>query len=165
ELAARIQNLIEEEFGPEGRKVVGRAISAATFVRPLPEVGGSTSVYLKRSATSGRLQAHRDELSHSDYLRVVKSDDAKNETELWRVSLRVGATQGIDYGSFVKELQQTVEPVIAAQSQRVAVLRAIDQKRREQRSGGAGVTGARVLLVGMPPAEKPADATVKTLDT
>src|SRR5205085_9864949 len=83
ELAARIQNLIEEEFGREGRKIVGRAISAATFVRPLPEVGGSTSVYLKRSATSGRLQAHRDELSHSDYLRVVKSDDAKNETELW----------------------------------------------------------------------------------
>ena len=35
-------SVIEEEFGPEGRDVVGRAISAATFVRPLPEAGGST---------------------------------------------------------------------------------------------------------------------------
>src|SRR5438309_11071812 len=66
ELAARNQNLIEQEFGPDGRKVVGRAISAATFVRPLPEPGSSTSAYLKRSATSGRLQAHRDDLLHSD---------------------------------------------------------------------------------------------------
>src|SRR5207247_1054937 len=90
ELAARIQNLIEQEFGPDGRKVVGRAISAATFVRPLPETGGSTSTYLKRSATSGRLQAHRDDLFHSDYLRVVNSHVLQEaETDLWRVSLRV----------------------------------------------------------------------------
>jgi hypothetical protein len=163
ELAARIQNVIEREFGPEGRNVVGRAISAATFVRPLPETGGSTSAYLKRSATSGRLQAHRDELAHSDYLRVIKSDDAKNETELWRVSLRLGATKGVDYGSFVKELQQTVEPVIAAQSQRVAVLRAIDQQRRQQRGGG-GVTGARVLLVGKS-TQDAAQSSSKTLES
>ena len=44
--------------------------------------------------TSGRLQAHRDDFLHSDYLRVTKSDNANDETELWRVSLRVGATKG-----------------------------------------------------------------------
>ncbi len=165
ELASRIQNLIEQEFGPDGRKIVGRAISAATFVRPLPEPGGSTSAYLKRSATSGRLQAHRDDLLHSDYLRVVSSNVVQDdETELWRISLRVSATKGVDYGSFVNELQQTVEPVMAAQAQRVAVLRQIDQKRREQGRSDGAVTGARVLLVGMPGA-KPATATEMTLHT
>jgi hypothetical protein len=75
-------------------------------VRPLPDPGGSTSTHLKRATTSARLQAHRDEFLHSDYLRVTDSD-----TELWRVSLRVGATRGVDYGAFVSDLQQTVEPV------------------------------------------------------
>ncbi len=79
-------------------------------------------------------------------------------TELWRVSLRVAATKGIDYGSFVNELQQTVEPVMAAQAQRVAVLKQIDQKRREQGRTGGALTGARVLLVGVPGNQAPAPA-------
>ena len=60
------RSVIEEEFGEGGRKVVGRAISAATFVRPLPEAGGSTTAYLKRShdqrpaaSPSRRLPAQR----------------------------------------------------------------------------------------------------------
>jgi predicted RND superfamily exporter protein len=151
ELAARVQNLVEEEFGPSGRNVVGRAISAATFVRPLPEPGSSTSTHLKRATTSGRLQAHRDDFLHSDYLRVTKSENAaKDATELWRISLRVGATKGVDYGSFVNELQETVEPVMAAQQQRVAILRLIDEQRRKKGQADATVTGAKVLLVGLP---------------
>ena len=131
---------------------MGRAISAATFVRPLPDAGGSTSSHLKRSTTSGRLQAHRDEFLHSDYLRVTK-DGKDAGTELRRVSLRVGATKGVDYGAFVSELQQTIEPVMAAQRQRESILRAIDDHRakqsgpHEQRS-----TGVRVLLLGVPQA-------------
>jgi uncharacterized protein len=146
ELAARIENLIEEEFGSTGRNVVGRAISAATFVRPLPEAGGSTSTHLKRTTTSSRLQAHREEFLHSDYLRIVERD----QTELWRVSLRVAATQGVDYGAFVSQLQQTVEPVIAAQRQRASVLRQIDERRRQQGGQNGALAGMRVLLVGMP---------------
>jgi uncharacterized protein len=155
ELAARVQNLIEEEFGADGRNVVGRAISAATFVRPLPEVGGSTSAHLKRATTSSRLQAHREDFLHSDYLRVTDDD-----TELWRVSLRVGATKGVDYGAFVSDLQQTVEPVIAAQRMRTDVLRQIDERRRQPGQRELALTGSRVLLVGMPPSAtgpKPAE--------
>jgi len=146
ELAERVQRLIEEEFGPESRDVVGRAICAATFVRPLPDAGGSTSAYLKRSTTSGRLQAHREEFLHSDYLRVTKED----ETELWRISLRVGATRGVDYGAFVSELQQTVEPVIAAQRQRADILRQLDQRTSGAAGKQRGIGGARVLVVGLP---------------
>lgn len=164
ELAGRVQNLVEEEFGTAGRNVIGRALSAATFVRPLPEVGSSTSAYLKRSTTSGRLHAHRDDFLHSDYLRLTKSNDAsKDGTELWRISLRVGATKGVDYGTFVNELQETVEPVIAAQRQRVAILRQIDEQRRQKKPGDANIVGARVLLVGMPANQSGAEAKSLTL--
>lgn len=150
ELAARVQQVIEREFGPEGRDVIGRAISAATFVRPLPEIGGSTSAYLKRSTTSGRLQAHRDDFLHSDYLRLTDDD----QTELWRVSLRVGATRGVDYGAFVADLQQTVEPVIAAHRQRETILRTLLRAKRQTSQDETQVAGTRVLVLGVPAANR-----------
>jgi hypothetical protein len=160
ELAARVQQVIEREFGPEGRDVIGRAISAATFVRPLPEIGGSTSAYLKRATTSGRLQAHRDDFLHSDYLRLTDED----QTELWRVSLRVGATRGVDYGAFVSDLQQTVEPVIAAHRQREAILRTLLELKRKASQEEAQVAGLRVLVLGTPPATRPDAAAPKSGD-
>lgn len=146
ELAARVQKLIEAEFGPEGRDVVGRAICAATFVRPLPATGGSTQTHLTRSTTSGRLQAHKEDFLHSDYLRITKQE----QTELWRVSLRVGATKGVDYGAFVADLQQTVEPVIAAQRERSEILRLIDERQQPGGGQAKNLASSRVLLVGMP---------------
>jgi predicted RND superfamily exporter protein len=146
EMAARVQRLLEDEFGPEGRNVVGRAISAATFVRPLPFTGGSTLTYSQRSTTSGRLESHRDEFLHSDYLRISKEDEA----ELWRVSLRVSATKNVDYGAFVSDLQQTVEPVIAAQHQREAILRQLADHYRQRGERERPLGNSRVLLVGMP---------------
>lgn len=149
ELAARVQKTIEQEFGPKGRAQVGKAISAATFVRPLPRAGGSTSARLTRSSTSGRLEAHKDEFLHSDYLRIEPEDGM----ELWRVSLRLSATQenSVDYGEFVSNLQEAVEPVLAAQRERVRVLKQISSASSDEAAGR--VVGANVLLVGMP-AEK-----------
>src|SRR6185436_17868835 len=74
----------------------------------------------------------------SDYLRIDG-----DKTELWRVSLRLGATGGVDYGSFVSELQSTVEPVVAAQNQRQIILHQLASKL-------GTISGKRVLLVGMP---------------
>jgi predicted RND superfamily exporter protein len=145
ELASRVQSVIEEEFGPEGRDVVGRALSAATFVRPLPKPGGSTLAHSLRSSTSSRLEAHRDEFLHSDYLRI--DDDG---TELWRISLRLGATKGVDYGSFVSNLQETVEPVLAAQRKREDILRTLAEKSAERDGKSQRLAGQSVLLVGIP---------------
>ncbi len=146
ELAARVQERIEAEFGPSGRDVVGRAISAATFVRPLPEPGGSMSAQLNRSTMSGLLEKHKADFLHSDYLRI-KEDD---QTELWRVSLRVGATKGVDYGAFVSDLQQTVEPVIAAEQQRLSILRQLHESLRQRGDENPSLAGSSVLLVGIP---------------
>ncbi len=146
EMAARVQTVIEEEFGPEGRDVVGRALSAATFVRPLPKPGGSTLAHSLRSSTSSRLEAHRDEFLNSDYLRI----DERDGTELWRISLRLGATKGVDYGSFVGNLQETVEPVLAAQRKRAEILRALADKSEEQDNQARPLAGQSVLLAGAP---------------
>jgi predicted RND superfamily exporter protein len=148
ELAARVQRLAEQEFGPEGRDKIGRAISAATFVRPLPAAGGSTSDHLTRASTSGRLEAHREQFLHSDYLRVEEGDG----TELWRISLRVGATKGVDYGEFVSDLKQTVEPVLAAQQARQQVLRRMAEKTAAQAPARSrrNAVGGKVLIVGVP---------------
>jgi predicted RND superfamily exporter protein len=166
ELAARVQSVIEDEFGPEGRGMVGKAISSATFVRPLPKPGGSMQARMTRSTTGGRLEAHVAELLKSDYLRINKDDQA----ELWRVSLRVAATSepgtpGLDYGAFVGSLQQSVEPIIAAQQQREAILRQIDAARRRAGRANESISGSQVLLVGVPDgketkAAKSADAPV-----
>jgi predicted RND superfamily exporter protein len=146
ETAARVQQQIEREFGAQGRGVVGKALSAATFVRPLPKPGGSTIARSIRSSTSGRLEAHLQEFLHSDYLRI----DAQDQTELWRVSLRVGATKGVDYGEFVADLQQTVEPILLAQQKREHILRQIAKRHAEQEAQPRPLAGSKVLLVGIP---------------
>jgi hypothetical protein len=144
ELAARVQGVIEEEFGAGGRDLVGRAISAATFVRPLPKPGGGTLARSLRSSTSGRLEAHKEDFLHSDYLRIDESG-----TELWRVSLRLAATKGVDYGAFVSNLQEAIEPIVAAQHERERVLQALASGDNEG-SPLATLAGRKVLLLGVP---------------
>lgn len=158
ELAARVQSVLEQEFGPEGRGVIGKAISSATFVRPLPKPGGSMQARITRSTTSGRLEDHKNEFLHSDYLRINQDDHA----ELWRISLRVAATskpgeQGLDYGAFVGSLQETVEPIVAAQHHRAAILRQIDASRRQAGRTDESLAGSRVLLIGVPAARQEQD--------
>lgn len=142
ELAARIQRNVQQEFGAESRDKVGRAMSAATFVRELPEPKGDSSSFFLRGATSKRLEAHREEFLHSDYLRV----DQESGAELWRVSLRVGATKGVDYGILINELRDVVEPILAAQRKRDAILQSLITKRGD----GKFPANSKVLLLGVP---------------
>lgn len=141
ELAARVQNVLQEEFGATGNGKIGRAMSAATFVRALPEPNGDSRSMLLRGATSKRLEAHRDEFLHSDYLRLDKED----ESELWRVSLRVGATKGVDYGVLINELKDVVEPILSAKEQRDQIL-----DRLQVAKGSKPMANSKILLLGVP---------------
>lgn len=148
ELASRVQKVIEAEFGPQGQQRIGSAMSAASFVRPLPDARGDTKTMLVRGGTNNRLEAHRDQFLNSDYLRI--DDDG---AELWRISVRVPATRfagedstsSIDYGSFIHEVKDAVEPVLAAQRERENILRQI-----VAHSGGRRPAGTKVLLLGVP---------------
>ena len=157
ELASRVQQVVEREFGPKGQQKIGSAMSAATFVRPLPEARGDTRTMLVRGSTNNRMEAHRNEFLHSDYLRI--DDDG---SELWRVSIRVPATRfagetstsSIDYGSFIHEVKGAVEPVLAAQRERESILRQLVAQRDGKRAAGA-----KVLLLGVPEADADDQAT------
>lgn len=142
ELAARIQDIVQAEFGATGRDKVGRAMSAATFVRALPEAKGDSTTMLRRGTTSKRLEAHRDEFLHSDYLR----EDQKTAAELWRVSLRVAATKGVDYGVLIHELKDVVEPVLTAQRKRDEILHSLIAKSSDHKFPA----NSKVLLLGVP---------------
>ncbi len=141
ELTTRTQRVIESEFGSRGRDLLGRTMSAATFAPVLPPQRGDTNTFVRRGTTNRRLEAHREQFLHSDYLRV----DEQDGSELWRVSLRIAATKGIDYGEFVNELKSAVEPVARAYCEREHVLRELVVAR-----GGERPLGAKVLLLGLP---------------
>jgi hypothetical protein len=149
ELTDRVQRVIEREFGPQGQNLMGRGLSAATFAPELPAPRGDTASFARRGVTNRQLEAHRAEFLASDYVRM----DSDSGAELWRISLRVAATKGIDYGAFVADLKSAVAPVLSAHDCRERVLREVVDQR-----GGKRHVGAKVLLLGMPSAALTQDA-------
>ncbi|MEX0794902.1 MAG: MMPL family transporter [Pirellulaceae bacterium] len=140
EITKRISQVVEDSLGPDGAGVIGPSTSALTFAPTLPEVGGGTQAFALRGAYNRRLYASFDEFVQSDYLRVDKENDA----ELWRLSLRLGALDDIDYGIFVYDVKRVVEPVMAAYRAREQILRRIDSDRN-----GEGFTNVPVALMGV----------------
>jgi hypothetical protein len=123
ETVALIQDTIEAKFGENGQNIVGKSISAATFVPSLPSGAGDTLSFIKRSGFDSRLSQSRDEFIKGGFLRV----DPQDGSELWRISLRVAAFEGVDYGQFVGELSDEVAPITAAHDYRVQILRNLTQ--------------------------------------
>ncbi|WDI44643.1 efflux RND transporter permease subunit [Bremerella sp. P1] len=140
EMAQRVANVVEEYLGPDGAELVGPPMSALTFAPELPDAGNSTASLSERYAYSKQLEASFNEFVKSDYLRV----DKKNGAELWRVSLRLGALENIDYGNFVNDLKQVTEPIMDAYQARDRILAQVDKDR-----DGAGYVNAKVALLGV----------------
>jgi predicted RND superfamily exporter protein len=147
ELTDRIQENIEREFGPKGRDLVGKAMSACTFG---PEMLKSDYDYTTRMVMNKKLDKHRPEFLASDYLREDKQDRA----ELWRISVRLAASSKVDYGSFMTDLKTVVEPVLAGYRDREAVLRVaaaahVASKQGSSQAADANATAKLVNPVGM----------------
>jgi uncharacterized protein len=140
EAVKRIQQVLQDQFGYEGSNVVGRGMSAITFFRDMPEPSPTYSAL--RGGANNMLLGKRDELLQSDYLALETSQLAEN-TELWRISLRLGALNDVDYGQFVGSLRKAVEPIVAAYRCRKAVMDTVVAQPGEQIRG-------KVLFLGMP---------------
>ena len=121
ETANRVQEAIKAKFGDEGLGWVGQSLSAATFAPSLPTNGSSTKKMIERSVYNSTLESKREDFIKSGFLRV----DSETGNELWRISLRVAAFQGVDYGDFVHTLRDVVQPILQAQGDRVQILRRI----------------------------------------
>lgn len=138
EAVKRIQDTLQARFGYSGENVVGRGMSAVTFLRDLPEPSYTYSP--ARSGANNLLLSKRDELLESEYLALEDSEHSKN-AELWRISLRLGALNDVDYGQFVGSLRSAVEPIAAAYRCRKAVLDSVVAHGGDQLKG-------RVIILG-----------------
>jgi uncharacterized protein len=144
---ARVQDVLQKQFGYEGSDIVGRGMSAITFLKDLP--GPSTGFSGTNSATNRMLEAARDDLLKSDYL-ALETSEAAYGTELWRISLRLGALNDVDYGQFVSSLRSAVEPVVAGYRCRREILQSIVEQNPEM---GDGIKGNVLILGYRPPIE------------
>lgn len=137
EAISRIRTAVKRTLGEQGSGVVGQASSMDTFLPPLPEVSNGYDVV--RSNFQRQLTAGYDELLDSDYLKVEKHGPLAG-SELWRLSLRVGALSDVDYGLFINDLRDVVAPVVQAYQVRAEVLERLA-------AGQQGINGKQRLLI------------------
>lgn len=137
ETIVRMQDIINQRFGAAGSDVIGNSLSAASFAPVLPPSGGDTISYVHRKAYDVRLSSSRAEFSRAGFLKY----DEQDNSELWRISLRVAAFRDVDYGAFVRDLQEVCKPVLDAHDARVRVLGQLHQWL-----DGRAPAGARVVL-------------------
>ncbi len=137
ETTSVIQETIENAFGAgeSGKGIVGRSLSAANFLPSLPSTAGDTASFIVRMGFNERLNSSRGSLVSSGFLKT----DERDGSELWRISLRVAAFEGVDYGQFVHELRNKIEPIMMAHQYRVQILRQLSDWSPAQNYGGAKV--------------------------
>ncbi|WP_182871121.1 efflux RND transporter permease subunit [Rhodopirellula sp. JC639] len=119
EAVARVSSVVHRTLGEPGLDIVGSTTAVNTFLKPLPGVTNSWNPV--RSQYISELNQGRDELLANDYVRLEKAGPYAG-SELWRISLRVGALADVDYGQFIKTLRVSVEPVLRAYDTREELL-------------------------------------------
>ncbi len=147
---ARVQEVLQSQLGYGGQNLVGRGMSAITFLRDMPNPSRGFDAH--RLAYDRLLQQSRPELLETDYLRIESSESQAPGKELWRISLRLGALNDVDYGQFVNQLRKVVEPVIAGYRCRSEIIETILTQTSESTERLRG----DVLVLG---SSNPADST------
>jgi predicted RND superfamily exporter protein len=104
ELVRSVQEEITQIESVEG------ATSAATFFARIPATGGGRAT-MQRTLLRRRLEAQFDRLVEAGLVH------RSPEQQSWRVSTRVPAMGNLDYGLFLDELRQRVEPLLQARPQ------------------------------------------------
>jgi predicted RND superfamily exporter protein len=83
------------------------AVSAATFAPPLP---GSAESGWRKSATRAVVNKKLDS-SMARFAQVGYLHE-QPDSEAWRISARVSASSGIDYGHVLADLEQRIDPLL-----------------------------------------------------
>lgn len=138
EAVSRIRKVVHRTLGQSGQGVVGQATAADTFLPDLPEPSNGYSPV--RAKFNRDLVAASDQLRDNDYLRIEKSGKFQ-DSELWRISLRVAALSDVDYGQFISTLRDSVSPVLSAYHTRGEVIDALTKN-------GKLDSGAKLMIVG-----------------
>lgn len=108
DIVRRVQAEVYQKFGANGKDWIGPSVAATTFIPPFPFPDGSFSEEVKRRATASKLESDLSALESTGYLRI----DPNTGDELWRISLRVAAFEGVDYGAFTNDIKKVVDPIV-----------------------------------------------------
>jgi len=114
ELVHMIRKNLEEVFGAEGQDIIGSGMSIDIFT-PLGE--GMPGSIVNDMLEQDFNRFPKDFLyspNMADRATFGDPDDPITDEELWRISLRLGAFSDVDYGRFVNEIKQVVEPSLKA---------------------------------------------------
>jgi uncharacterized membrane protein YdfJ with MMPL/SSD domain len=105
------------------------------------------------------LEENRSKFLESDYLRV----DQEDNSELWRISVRLAASKKVDYGSFVNNLRGVVTPIMHAYEDREAVIRTIADRKLAKAVAAGEQSGEALAIAGVRKAVNPSLASVLVL--
>ncbi|MEE2685444.1 MAG: MMPL family transporter [Planctomycetota bacterium] len=147
ELIDRIQSAVETVFGEDGQQVIGHGMSATSFAPPFPPPGART----QRSSTNALMERNRNRLMDEDYLAI---DSESDQMEIWRISLRLGALNDVNYGQFVDQLREVVDPIVDAYGFRNWLLEKIEAERGSSdryNSPNVFFDDNRILVLGAHP--------------
>jgi predicted RND superfamily exporter protein len=106
DMLAQVQMVSEVQKALAVLPDVGNTLAVPTFARNLPR----RASMIERRTWIVQLEKNRAALH--DYLQT------DNGQELWRVSARVAALTSTDYGEFINDIRQAVEPVLDKQRSR-----------------------------------------------
>ncbi len=123
EISKYVASEVDLLYGETGTRSMSRPMSANTFAR---EMERGFILDRARNKLSTETEESRQEFVDAGFLRI----DPKDESELWRVSLRLAALDDIDFGSFVQNVQRVVEPIMFAYECREEVI--LDPKIKKQ---------------------------------
>jgi predicted RND superfamily exporter protein len=141
EAIGRIDTVVRRSLGEVGTGVIGKTMSATTFLPALPELTNGYSPV--RARFQNQLNASLDDLQATDMFRR-EANGPREGSELWRISLRVAALSDVDYGQFVGDLRLAVTPVINAYRARALILNQLEQLQADSPSR----TFPRLLFIG-----------------
>jgi predicted RND superfamily exporter protein len=127
EVVSLCMEMIERKHGTGGKDVVGKSMSPVTFASVLPPARNDVATMGVRSATNDVLWKNRKGFVSSGFLGV----DPKDNAELWRISMRVRAFAGVDFGAFLHETRATIHPVLLAHEYRIKIAQEVRARASE----------------------------------
>lgn len=110
---------LEQVFGPEGQNIIGSGMAVDTFLPNPDDAPSMMNEMLKKE-----FDKLPPDYLYSPYMknRRIYGDQTPTDDELWRISLRLGAFLDVDYGRFVNQIKQVIEPSLKATDVRNQIL-------------------------------------------
>ena len=146
-----VRSELERAFGEEGQNIVGKGMEIGDFLPFDDKAKLGNSIFINDT-----LSQNQDSLAKTGLTATEKNPTAEANYgyEFWRVSLRLGALNNVDYGLFVSDIKKVVEPIITAYRYRSSILKQLTEKFEKENLAKGEELGPKdkiegsVLLLG-----------------